>query len=75
MYDIQRREEGPRTVATLAHPVYCIEVVTGYEAGSDRWPVHVYVNGNRLQCPMPRLRSKDEAIDHGMTLAIEHLNL
>jgi hypothetical protein len=75
MYDFQLREEGPRTVATLAHPVYCIEVVTGYEAGSDRWPVHVYINGNHLQLPMARLRTKHEAIDHGLTLAIDHLSL
>lgn len=66
------REEGPRYVATLALPELVVEVVTGYEAASDRWPVHVYINGTRLHGPINRFRTKEEALLFGQSLAQDH---
>lgn len=36
-------ESGVRNVRVAAHRSFKIEVATGYDARSDKWPVHVYV--------------------------------
>ena len=61
-------ESGLRNVQTDTYKGRQIEVATGYDAVSDRWPVHVYINGQKLigQWSCDRM---NEAFDEGFRLA------
>lgn len=41
-------ESGLRNAQADTYKGRHIEVATGYDAVSDRWPVHVYINGQKL---------------------------
>ena len=68
-------ETGYRNVQLTAHRSYKIEVATGYDAMSDKWPIHVY-----LTSPDGKARSKvrgswlsdsmQEAFDAGFEIGI-----
>jgi hypothetical protein len=65
-------ETGIRNVQYDTYNGYRIEVVTGYEIGSDKWPIHIYVG--RPDSAMQKIvgewcaDSQAEAFDHGFAV-------
>lgn len=70
-FDYTVTETGPRNVATLVYRGRRIEVATGYDAISDKWPVHVYVDGAKAQGMAARSDSMREAFIFGFSWAME----
>lgn len=68
--DAKDISEGCRIAFLYEHKKWAIEVATGYDVTSDRWPVHVYVTppaGSRekIQVHVPVRDSQAEALTHG----------
>ena len=66
-------ESGARNVQTDDYKGYKVEVVTGYDVRSDKWPVHVYINGEKIvgQWLADRM---DEAFDFGFGVAAQEID-
>ena len=67
----QYRQEGPRFVAIGTYKGVKIEVVTGWDVNSDKWPVHVYLNGARRVDVRLIADSHGEAVSAGEATAIQ----
>ncbi|KWI69645.1 hypothetical protein WM07_00915 [Burkholderia ubonensis] len=73
--------EGGRIAFLDEHKGWTIEVVTGYDVVSDRWPVHAYVappGGVREKIAVhePIRENQNDALSHGFEAArwhIEHM--
>jgi len=65
-------EAGIRNVQYDIYKGRRIEVVTGYEIGSDKWPIHIYVgesaNAMKKIAGQWRADSQAEAFDHGFAI-------
>ncbi|TGN96924.1 hypothetical protein [Burkholderia sp. USMB20] len=61
-------ETGVRNVQTDTYKGRTIEVVTGYEIRSDKWPFHVYIDGHKVVGQFIADRM-DEAFDGGFQIA------
>ncbi|WP_143290663.1 hypothetical protein [Burkholderia pseudomallei] len=71
--------ENRRIAFRDEHMGWTIEVATGYDVTTNRWPVHVYVTrpgGQREKIAVhDHIRdSKDEAIEHGFAAGTWHVN-
>ncbi|WP_321904447.1 hypothetical protein [Paraburkholderia tropica] len=61
-------EHGGRNVQVDEYKGKKIEVATGYDARSDRWPVHVYIDGQKVS-GQASADNMSEAFDYGFALA------
>lgn len=66
-------ETGPRFVQEDVYRGWKIEVVTGYDINSDRWPFHVYITPpgepRREVDGKWKEASESDAFDHGFIIA------
>lgn len=69
---------GARTAFLDEHKGWTIEVATGWDCVSDRWPVHVYVtppDRERYEVPVfePIRTSEEDALEHGFETGRWHV--
>ncbi|MFP3644995.1 hypothetical protein [Paraburkholderia sp. SIMBA_054] len=66
-------ESGMRIVQTDEYKGHKVEVVTGWDAASDKWPVHIYIDGTKVvgQWLADRM---EEAFEHGFTIATQEID-
>jgi hypothetical protein len=74
------REDGGRTSATLKYKGYAIEVATGYDVSSDRFPFHVYLKkldgGSRkkVDCLPGHDNDMEAALNRGVAFATAYID-
>ena len=61
-------ESGLRNVQTDTYKGRQIEIATGYDAVSDKWPAHIYIDGQKLIDKL-RCDSMSEAFDEAFRVA------
>ncbi|KVC49868.1 hypothetical protein WS58_06255 [Burkholderia pseudomultivorans] len=66
-------ESGVRNVQTDEYKGCKVEVVTGYDPMSDKWPVHVYIDGTKVVGRWLSDRM-DEAFEHGFMVAAQEID-
>ncbi|MCA8242886.1 hypothetical protein [Burkholderia sp. AU32262] len=66
-------QHGARNVQEEVYKGRKIEVVAGYDSLSDKWPFHIYIDGEHLlgQWKADRM---DEAFESGFRIAQEQLD-
>ena len=71
---IEEQHGGMRIVGKIAHRGHAVDVVTGYDARSDGWPVHIYIDGNKVHGYSAVADTRAEALDAGAKEAINQLD-
>ncbi|MFP4889288.1 hypothetical protein [Paraburkholderia sp. EG304] len=66
-------EHGARNVQTDEIKGRKVEVVTGYDANSDKYPVHVYIDGEKVVGRFIADRMS-EGFDLGFSIAAQELD-
>jgi len=61
-------ETGARNLQTDTYKDRKIEVVTGYDVQSDKYPIHIYIDGQKVVGSW-RADSMSEAFDEGFRIA------
>jgi hypothetical protein len=70
----QLTSDGPRHVAQIAHKGHPVDVITGYDIMSDKWPFHIVIDGKKLDGHRGHADTMDEAIEAGFDIAIKQLD-
>jgi len=73
-YEYELQSEGPRHVARYAHRGHPVDVVTGWDVRSDKWLLHIYIDGEKLDGVGGVADTMDEAFQYGIRAAIDHIN-
>lgn len=66
-------QTGVRNVQEDIYKGRKVEVVTGYDSLSDKWPFHIYIDGTPLVGQF-KADSMEEAFDSGFQIAHEQLD-
>jgi len=66
-------EIGARNLQTDSYKGRVIEVVTGYDAQSDKYPIHIYVDGQKVVGSW-RADRMSEAFDEGFRIAAAEID-
>lgn len=70
-------QHGPRNAQTDEYKGRIIEVATGYDAMSDRWPVHIYITRGTTRRKVEGrflADSEHEAFDFGFATAAREID-
>lgn len=66
-------ENGPRNAQVDEYKGRKIEVATGYDANSDKYPVHIYIDGTKVVGKFLADRI-DEGFDLGFSVAAQEID-
>ncbi|MFM0155693.1 hypothetical protein [Paraburkholderia sediminicola] len=66
-------ENGFRNVQTDDYKGRKVEVVTGWDSNSDKYPVHVYIDGEKVVGKFIADRM-EEAFDYGFVIAAQEID-
>ncbi|SAL26292.1 hypothetical protein [Caballeronia telluris] len=65
-------ESGIRNKQVDLHKGLEIAVITGYEIRTDKWPIHIYIDGKKVEGQWI-VDSMDEAFDAGFQVAQQEI--
>jgi hypothetical protein len=66
-------ETGARNVQSETHKGRAVEVVTGFDIQSDKYPIHIYIDGQKIAGSW-RADSMSEAFDEGFRVAAAEID-